>query len=405
MDALPHSESETTSPTLDLDRVRVALQTENLDGWIFYNIRHRDRLSDAILGIPGRASNTRPWVYLLNAHGDPAKIVHQIEPTILDHLPGTRETYGSRGEFVQALKALGLRGKRTAAQYAQDLPPLSFLDHGAAQLFVGLGIVLVSAANLVQRFAGTLDTGGIHSHEGASRHLYEVVRAAWDGFQRSLRDDRELSEQTVCDLLRRLMKDRQLTWESGPMVAAGRSSANPHHESGHGVDHLLKPGDVVQFDIWARLDQPHAVYADISWVGVLAPHPTGEMQEVFDVVLRARDAAYRFVADEIAAGRPPTGCEVDRVARRTIGEGGFGAYIRHRTGHSIGAVPHGYGVNLDSVEFPDDRRIVEGSCFSIEPGIYLPSFGMRSEINVYVRGSRAVVSGAEPQTCFLTLEA
>ena len=364
-------------------------------------MQHRDRLSDTILGVAPNAVNTRPWVYVIKADDAPVKIVHQIEASILDHLPGSRLLYSTRAEYLCAIDNLALASKSVAAQFSSVFPVISFLDHGAAQVFASAGMRLESSADLVQELMGVLDSAGIRSHEEAARHLYATIAEVWQLIARTASRPKPLTEGEVHEWVSERLRARGLTTDSGPVVAVGTHSADPHHRS-VGSDWPLQRGDVVQLDIWGRMDSPDSVYADIAWVGTLSA-PSSETKRVFEIVARARDEVFEFLSKAIETRQTVSGADADRVARAILHQSGFGAHIKHRTGHSIGAEAHGYGVNLDSEEAVDDRSIVEGSCFSIEPGLYLPSFGMRSEINVYVHDGRAVISGGVPQQDLLSL--
>jgi Xaa-Pro aminopeptidase len=293
-----------------------------------------------------------------------------------------------------------------ACQYSAELPVLSYLDHGTARLLAECGFELRSSQGLIQRFLGVLDAEGIRSHEQAARHLYSVVTDVWAQVGQALRRGDELRESVVQGWILEEFRRRGLVSESAPAVALGAHAADPHYEPEAGVegrDAVLKAGQVLLLDIFAREDRTGSVYADITWVGVLAPHPEAQVERAFAAVVEARDAGFRFIDTALRRGQEPSGAEVDREVRGVLERAGYGAYLKHRTGHAIDAQLHGYGANLDSVEFPDSRRLIEGSCFSIEPGVYLPEFGVRSEIDVYVRAGVPVVSGGRPQAGLLVL--
>jgi len=388
---------------VNLPRAQRAVAQEGLGGWLFYNLQHRDRVSDRILGIPDSVHNTRPWVYLVPAVGEARKLVHAIEERILDSLPGQKRTYASRGEFLEGLRALSRGLGPVACQYSSQLPVLSYLDHGTAQLLEECGFSLRSSQGLIQRFLGVLDEEGARSHERAAVHLYAIVTSVWNRLRAELGAGRSLGEGEVQAWILEEFRARGLETESPPVVAVGRHSADPHYEPPPAGGALLEQGQVLLLDLWAREPYPASVYADITWVGVLAGEAAEEVQSAFSAVARARDEALRFIREALGRGEEPAGAEVDRRARAVLQEAGYGPHLKHRTGHAIDAQLHGYGANLDSVEFPDPRRLIEGSCFSVEPGVYLPGFGVRSEVDVLIRGGGAVVTGGEPQTGLLTL--
>jgi Xaa-Pro aminopeptidase len=347
--------------------------------------------------------NTRPWVYLVPAAGEPRKLVHDIEQGILDSLPGQRLTYASRDAFLEGLRALSRGVGPVACQYSSQLPMLSYLDHGTVELLEECGFALRSSQGLIQRFLGVLDEEAARSHERAAAHLYAVVTSVWNRLRAELGAGRSLAEGEVQAWIQEEFRARGLVTESPPTVAAGRHSADPHYETPPGGGALLERGQVLLLDLWARELYPASVYADITWVGMLGGRATEEIEQAFAAVIRARDEALRFIREALARGEEPAGADVDRRAREVLQRAGFGEYLKHRTGHAIDAQLHGYGANLDSVEFPDPRRLIEGSCFSVEPGVYLPAFGLRSEVDVLIRGGAAVVTGGEPQTELLNL--
>lgn len=415
----------------DLQRAARAVAEEGLGAWLFLNHFHKDPIADRILGIPAERHNTRPWLYLLPARGDPVKLVHAIEAGLLDHLPGEKRVYGSRAQFVACLRELaclvsgpgeaaGDAGGREAGRrevgcdFAEELPAVSYLDHGTALLLESCGFRLRSSAALVQRVLGTLGPEGIASHERAAAHLYAIVAEVWSRIGDALREGRRLGEGEVQGWLLSSFDQRGLQTDSAPVVAVGTNSADPHYEpQGEGAP--LYSGAVLQLDLWAKERGPQGVYADISWVGVLGPSVPAEVHRAFAAVREARDLAVAFIAGRLAAGDPPEGREVDQAVRAFLVQAGYGEHLRHRTGHAIDQRVHGFGANLDSVEFPDPRRLLEGACFSVEPGVYLPDvpggpgfprgagFGVRTEVDVYIAGMRPIVSGGRPQTEPLSL--
>jgi Xaa-Pro dipeptidase len=386
----------------DVARIARAIREAGLSGWLFYNQFHRDEISDLALGIPRTAHNSRPWAYVVPVEGEPTRIVHAIEPGILDHLPGRLVRCTARDELFAALGGALEANARLAAQVSAAFPVSSFLDHGTAQLIERRGIRLVSSEDLIVDCLGTLDTEGEASHRRAALALHAVVRSTWARIRSTLADGAVVHEADVQEWIAGLLTEAGLETDGPLLVAAAAASADPHYEpSGRGRS--LLPDDVVQLDLWAREPGERSVYADISWVGVLARRPTAEQERAFAAVAAARDHAAAVIDAGLADGI--TGEAVDRAVRELIGTLGFAAGLRHRTGHSIGTRVHGYGVNLDSVEFPDHRRLREGSCFSIEPGIYLGGYGMRTEIDGIVRGGRLALTGGPPQRRLLDLGA
>jgi Xaa-Pro dipeptidase len=384
----------------DVARIVRAIREAGLCGWLFYNQFHRDEISDLALGIPRATHNSRPWAYVVPAEGEPTRIVHVIEPGILEHLPGRLVRCTARDDLFAAIGGALGPGARLAAQFSTAFPVSSFLDHGTAQLIERLGIRLVPSEELIVDCLGTLDADGEASHRRAALALHAVVHAAWARIRSACAGGGAVHEADVQEWIAGLVADAGLETDGPLLVAAGEASADPHYEP-VGRGRRLLPGDVVQLDLWAREPGERSVFADISWVGVLAPRPTAEQDRVFDAVVCAREAGAAALDTGLAAGL--SGADVDRAVRGCIDSLGFAAGLRHRTGHAIGTRVHGYGVNLDSVEFPDHRRLREGSCFSIEPGIYLDRFGMRTEVDGIVRGGRLELTGGPRQQRLLDL--
>jgi Xaa-Pro dipeptidase len=383
----------------DLLEFQKAIREEALDGWLFCNFHHRDTIADRLLSIPPEAMNTRFWFYFLPTSGEPRKVVHAIESSILDRVPGTRRVYSSRDELIQILKTLP--HGRFGCSVSETLPVFSFLDEGTAALLRSCGFALASAGSLIQRLASLLDREGMRSHEEAAAKLRTVVEETWKFVRTRYTDGKSLTEGELVHRMEEAFDRSGLTSGERPLAAVGKNSADPHYAvSGEGE--TVSPGDIIQLDLWAKNRAPAAVYADISWVGVYGERPEKRVAETFAYLARARDGAVAFIAERLAEGSPPQGREVDETVRRFLFEGGFGLYLKHRTGHGIDEEVHGFGVNLDAVEFPDDRRLLEGSCFSVEPGLYFPDYGLRTEIDVYIRGGKPVISGGKPQRRILT---
>jgi len=397
----------------DIKKILNAIRQEKIDGWLFYNVEHRDTLSDLILEVPEESMNSRPWIYLVTAEGREVKVVHTIEPSILDSLPGEKRVYSSFGEYKREIESLleyGGNRSTFALNYSDWNPFTSFIDHGFVVLLKKIGFKVTSSEGLVNRLLGTLDDKAIETHERAASLLYKIVFKTWDSIIDAFERGVPVTEGEVQYWIGDMFNENKLVSRELPLVATGKNTGNPHYfPEGEGA--VLKKGDVVQLDIWAKLGKPGSVYADISWVGYLGNSVPHEVARVFMAVTSARDRAYSFIEENIESGNV-TGKAVDAVTRKTIEQAGFGSYLRHRAGHSIGTEVHGYGVNLDSIEFPDRRKLLEGSCFSIEPGIYMEDFGVRSEIDVYIKGGRPVISGStisgvkggyKPQKEILTL--
>jgi Xaa-Pro dipeptidase len=385
----------------DIEKSRNAIREEGLSGWLFYNVFHRDPIADLVLEVPTDRINTRPWICVVSLNRSPVKIVHRIEASILAHLPGETILYSSREEFAHAVvQALPSAGS-IAADYSSTIPVGSYIDHGAVLFLESLGARLAPSEGLVARFLGTIDAAGFATHQAAGKVLYAVVEETWALVAEAVRAGRRPREGEVRDWITARISAAGMESDAPPVVGFGAHTADPHYTAEEGGA-ALEPGDTVQLDIWAKQKTPGAVFADISWVGVCASTPSPRQLGVWNALHQAREAAVSLMEKRLAAGRSPRGAEVDRAARQELLSRGFAAGIRHRTGHSIGARVHGYGVNLDSVEFPDARPLTEGSCFSVEPGLYLEDLGMRTEIDCCIVDGRLRVTGGERQARLLT---
>ncbi len=394
---------------VNLSAIQEAIRQEQLDGWLFCTHHRRDTLSVRILEIPPNAHDTRQWYYFVPAAGEPVKMVHAIESGMLDHLPGEKRIYAGRERLVAYLAPL-VRGKRIALQYSRDLPIISYIDHGTVLFLQEQGLEPVSSAPLVQRTLGLLDSAGIESHRLAGDELAQIVGSVWRRIQDAFAagPSPALAEDAVQGWILEEFERRGMETDHPPIVAAGPHSADPHYGPQPGTGSLLRRGEVLVIDLWAKYRTEGAVYADITWTGFLDSRPDPEVERAFRAVSGSRDRGVAFIRERLAAGKAVSGADVDREVRKFLTDAGYGAYLKHRTGHGIDTEVHGSGANLDSTEFPDARLLLPGSCFSIEPGVYLDgrgerSFGIRCEIDVYIAKGEPVVSGAEPQHRLLLL--
>ncbi len=388
-----------------VDAIQQALVEENLDGWFFCCFQHNDPITLELLGLPENQLVTRRCYYLLPRHGQPRKLVHTLERSMLDHLPGVTANYLTWQEHAEGLGALVDGCGRLAAQYSPNnqLPTISRLDAGTADFLRGRDIELVSSAELVQRFAAVWSDDQLAGHRRACEHLHHIVQTAFDRVGSDLRDNREIDEYSVQSLILESFDQAGLWTESPPIVGVNANSADPHYQPGPDRSSPIRSADFLLIDLWAKEKQPTSIYADITWCGVCAPQPTERQQEIFSVVAAARDAGLQLVRSRYPDDTV-RGFEVDDATRQVIAEAGYAEYFIHRTGHSIGVQDHGHGANMDNLETHDDRPLRPMTGFSIEPGIYFPGdFGVRSEINVALTPEGAEVTGGERQIDLLRL--
>lgn len=384
---------------MDRNKIREAVGDSEADGWLFFNFKNRDPIGNRLLDISPCHINSRPWFYIAMKKGENVKISHIIEPYALKHLEGKEYLYSSRKELEEILGHFS--GLTLAVQFDPVLTNFSFLDHGTALFLIKSGINLVSSAALIQKTAGILNQKQIASHEEAGKNLYAIIASVWQKIRRAAETETKIYENDIQTFILGEFEKMNMITEGMPIVAAGKNSADPHYETS-GKGDLIGKNEIVQLDIWAKKNEEGAVFGDISWVGFTGKNPGSGSKELFSSVAAARDLTVRKIAEAFASGKKISGAEADETAVTYLKKAGYGNMLRHRTGHGIDTMIHGSGVNLDSSEFPDRRFIEEGSCFSVEPGLYGEKYGMRSEINVYIKNGIPIVSGGSPQKGLMT---
>lgn len=380
---------------MQIQEIQNALREEKLDGWLFFDHHQRDPLAYHVLDLSMERTATRRWYYLIPARGEPKGLVHAIESGVLEGLPGEVEKYSSWLKQCDGLKRLLAGQRRIAMQYSPNcaIPYVSLVDGGTLELVRSLGVEVVSSANLIQLFEARWTNDQLDMHLEAGRRVDRVRAAAFERIGAQLRADATITEWDVNRFIRQQFEDSGLVTDHGPIVAVNSNMSDPHYEPAPSATREIHQGDAVLIDLWAKLDHPRAVFYDITWTGYCGTTPPSELQNIFDVVRGARDRAIERVQTAVARDQTIHGFEVDDAARGYIREKGFGDYFFHRTGHSIGESVHGTGANMDNLETHDERRIIARTCFSIEPGVYLPNFGIRSEVDVYVTDRTALVTG------------
>lgn len=389
---------------MDLKAIQAALADEGMDGWLFFDHHQRDLLAYRVLGLSPARTVTRRWYYLIPAQGAPRGLTHRIEPSSLEGLPGEMRPYSSWGEQMEGLRQILTGCRRVAMQYSPEcaIPYVSMVDAGTVELVRKAGAEVVSSADLIQYFEARWTQANLERHLEAGRKVDQIRQDAFRVVGDCLRTGRRVTEFDIQQFFRRSFAESGLVTDHGPIVAVNENSSNPHYEPQAEANREIRRGDCLLMDVWAKTEGADGVYYDITWTGYCGPEPPAAIRNVFEIVREARDRAVKCVKDAVAAGRTLRGFEVDDAARGYIRERGFGQYFFHRTGHSIGSEVHGTGANMDNLETHDERRIIPWTCFSVEPGIYLPEFGIRSEVNVFVGEDGARVTG-EIQEQLVTL--
>ncbi len=379
---------------MDLPAIQAALRESNVDGWFFYDHHHRDPIAYRVLGLPENQMVTRRWYYLIPAKGEPIKLVHKIESGHLDSLPGRKLQYAGWQDLFDKLKTVLDGCKTVAMQYSPNnlVFTISLVDAGTIDLIRSFGKTVVSSGDLVARFESTWTIEQIKTHFAAAKAVDAITVDAFKEIGRRVRNG-GTTEYEIQQWFMEAFTRGGLVTHDPPIVAVNANSGNPHYEPHAVGSAAIREGDFVLLDVFAKMNTPEAVYYDITWVGFVGAAPSKRMREVFEVVRQARDSGVKTVTDAIGSGKTLAGWEVDCAARSTIQKAGYGDYFIHRTGHSIGTDIHSNGANMDDLEIHDERLIQPNSCFSVEPGIYLPEFGVRLEVDVLVRPGSAEVTG------------
>jgi Xaa-Pro dipeptidase len=380
----------------DIQAIQRELRANHLDGWLFYDHHRRDPIAGRILELPSDGLATRRWYYFIPARGTPRKLVHRIEVGMLDSLPGGKHAYSSWEEQHALLARLMAGAKTIAMQYSpqNNIPYIGLVDAGTVELIRKLGKKVVSSGDLVQRFEASWSPDQLESHLAAGKLVDRITRDAFARAGSFVREGKALTEYDLQQWMRQQFDEACLHADDGPVVAVPPNNGNPHYEPKRDGSKPIRAGDLLLLDVWAKLKRPASVFYDITWIGYLGDSVPEKYAKIFAILKDARDSAVNFVKESVSAGKEIHGWQVDRAAREVIRKARYGKYFVHRTGHSIGQEVHGNGANMDGLETRDDRRIVPNTCFSVEPGIYLPEFGIRTEVNVYVGEHEARTTGA-----------
>ena len=390
---------------LDVAAVQETLRSDGLDGWLLYDFNGSNPIAARLAGLAnGAHMTTRRWYYFIPSTGSPRALVHAIERHNLDALPGDKKTYAGREQLSTGLDELLRGARRVAMKYSPKaaIPYLSRVDAGTAEDVRARGVEIVSSGDLVQRFEAAWTPAQLAMHMRASDALYRIKDRAFERARQALRNRERLTEYALQQQMVQWFKDEGLVSDSAPDVALGPNAGNPHYLPSPDHSAVIAPDQVLLLDLWGKVTEPGAVFADITWVGFTGSRVPDEAARAFDAIVRARDAAVALVEEAAMTGRELHGWEVDRVARSILEQSGYVKHILHRTGHSLGESVHGNGVHMDDYETHDDRRILPGTGFTVEPGLYFDTFGVRTEINVFRRDRDAVVSGPR-QMALVTL--
>jgi Xaa-Pro dipeptidase len=381
--------------SFDLQGMQSDLRAAKLDGWLFYDFRGRDPIAQGILNLP-ESMRTRRWFYFVPAKGAPRKLVHKIESESLAAVPGETLYYAQQDELRKNLAKMLGRAKNIAMQYSPKnaIPYVSTVDAGTIELVRGAGVKVLSSADLVQKYQACWTPEQLEGHLAAGVAIDRIIREAFQHAAKSVGEKKLLTEYDLKEWMLKEFDAAGLMTEEGPDVAVGAHASDPHYGPLPGKSAPICEGGLLLLDVWGKKKAPGSVYYDVTWMGFMGAKVPGKYAKVFGVARDARDKAIELIRSSVAAGKPLQGWQVDRAARGVIEKAGYGKYFFHRTGHSIGERVHGNGVNMDGYETHDVRHLIPGTCNSIEPGIYLAEFGIRTEVNMYIGEREARVTGA-----------
>ncbi len=380
---------------VDIGKMQKDLRGAKLDGWLFYDFRGRDPIAHRILQLtPGM--RTRRWFYFIPAKGTAKKLVHKIEAGSLASLRGETLYYAGQDELRANLKRMLGRAKRVAMQYSPKnvIPYVAMVDAGMVELVRSLGAKVVTSADLVQKYEACWSTEQLESHMAAGREIDRIVRETFEHTAKCVREKRPLTEYDLQQFILQKFEAAGIMTEEGPDVAVNANASDPHYGPTREKAAPIGGGDLLLLDIWGKMKAVDSVYYDITWMGYLGKTVPEKYVKIFNVLQEARDRAVELIRSSVKAGKPLQGWQVDRAARGVVEKAGYGKFFFHRTGHNIGTTVHGNGVNMDDLETRDERHLIPRTCNSVEPGIYLPEFGMRTEVDVYIAEGEARVTGA-----------
>jgi Xaa-Pro aminopeptidase len=388
-----------------IEKIQKVLSEYDLDGWLLYDFHGQNPIAGRVARLPEDLFATRRWFYFMPAHGEPVAIVHAIESHHLDHLPGRKLVYAGWREMRERLSEATTGAKVIAMEYSPhcNIPYVSRVDAGTVELLRELGKDIRSSADLVSLFESCLTPEQIELHRKAAQATIEAKDRAFAEIRHRILAGEKASEYQTQQFILEQFASLGLVTSSPPIVGVDEHSADPHYTPSASSDREIGPASFVLIDLWAKIDRPDGVYADFTWVGYVGPTVPERIREIWDIVAGARDAAIDFVMGKVRRDEQFRGYQVDDVARAFIGERGYGKYFFHRTGHNIGREVHGNGAHMDNFETQDERQVLPNTAFSIEPGIYLSDFGIRSEVNLLLTEGHAEVSGQPIQREVLCL--
>ena len=372
---------------MKIKEIQSELAALGLGAWLLYDFRGINPIAQNVAGL-AEAHITRRWFCLIPAVGEPRWLVHKIETSNFVGVPGRTTLYASWEELNDEMRALLAGFKMVAMEYSPnaEIPYVSRVDAGTLEWIRSFGVEVQTSAELAQRMEARLSDAQAAGHQASAHLVLQAKDYAFTWIGSQLSDGKTITEYDVQQEILGQFDVMDLVTDHPPIVAVNAKSSDPHYAPTATNTQEIKAGDFILIDLWAKQKNPDAVFADTTWVAYAGTTVPTQYVEIFEIVKEARDRAVRFIRERWAIGEPVHGYAVDDCVRAYITEKGYGEYFIHRTGHNIGTVIHGNGVNLDNLETRDVRTLIPGVCFSIEPGIYLSDFGVRTEIDVFLAG-------------------
>lgn len=388
---------------MQVEQIQRALRDSDLPAWLFYDFRGSDPIAYQTLHLDRESHPTRRWFYLIPAEGAPRKLVHRIESEKLDGLPGDKTVYLRWQELESSLEQMMEGSSKVAMQYSERnaIPYVSYVDAGTLEMIRSFGIEVISSADLIQKLDAVCDPLQLDQHKQAATVITRIVKQAFKETSQRIQLAGKTSEFEIQQFIMQCFEEEGLITDFPPIVGVNQNSANPHYCPLATRSADIKSGDFLLIDLWARVPGESTIFADITWTAVFTSKPSSEISRVFRIVKKARDRGVEFLQEQISEGNAVLGCEVDDAVRGVIENSGLAKYFTHRTGHNLGREVHGSGVNFDNLETRDNRQVIPGLLCTIEPGVYLPDFGVRSEINIYI-GKEGPTITTPPQDAVLT---
>lgn len=380
---------------VDIHEMQKDLCAAKLDGWLFYDFRGRDPIALRILELPP-GLRTRRWFYFVPAKGTPRKLVHKIESGSLAALPGKTLYYAGQKELRDSLKKILGGAKKVAMQYSPKnaIPYIAMVDAGTVELVRSLGAKVLTSADLVQKYEACWSKEQLESHLAAGRAIDRIVHDAFEYAAASVKEKKPLTEYDLQQWILQRFEENGIMTEEGPDVAVNSNASDPHYGPTLERSSPIREDDLLLLDVWGKQKTANSVYYDITWMGYLGATVPEKYAKIFNVLREARDRAVELIRTSVKSRKPLQGWQVDKAARSVVEKAGYGKYFFHRTGHNIGTSVHGNGANMDGLETHDERHLIPETCNSVEPGIYLPEFGMRTEVDVYIGQNDVRVTGA-----------